>query len=594
MSTELDHLLPASFRLEENQMGWKAFSKALLNASRSGVFAVDKTGTIIISNQIVQKNFGLFPGTQLKTTMPDFWPLVESTLKDREYRRGISIQSEKASFIARISPISWKDNLIGVLCIYDDRTELEKITHKMFSFQQLSRELYGIINSSNDGLWICDGQANVIRINPASELINNVRADDVVGRNMQDLVNEGFVNRSVTLEVIKSGKKVNLLQTTKDGSKLVLTGNPVFDGEGKLIRVVVNERDITEIDSLRRELEEQESIKDGFRNQMLEMQLAELDSTRIIARSPSIAKVLGQAMKVAQVDSTVLILGESGTGKELIADLIHKYSNRCDRPLIKINCGAIPESLVESELFGYEKGAFTGAHAGGKPGHLELAHGGILLLDEIGELALSAQVKLLRFLEDGNVVRIGGTTGRHLDVRILAATNRHLKDMVDGGEFRRDLYYRLHVIPLRIPPLRKRKECILPLIHHFIDHFKTKLGIKKQIRFSSKAIDALLTYSYPGNVRELMNVCERLVVMTEGEWIDIEDLPGAITTPSATDHLRRSIRHDDLTLQQLINAVEREALATAMKQHGTQARAAIALGINQSTIARKLKKYGLN
>ncbi|MCP4687292.1 MAG: PAS domain-containing protein, partial [Desulfobacterales bacterium] len=445
MTTELGRLFLTPTAALKDQLDWKTFSKALLNATRNGVFAVDGSGFIIISNQVVQKIFGLFPGSLLKTTLPEIWPRVERALKDRKSRTGIPVQKGGGSFLMRMGPILWKDTPVGALCILDDRTELEKITHEMLSFQELSRELDAIIDSSNDGLWVCDADAVVTRINSASERMNNIRAEEVVGRGMEALVNEGLVDRSVTLEVIKSKRVRNILQTTRDGRKLMLTGSPVFDDKGALFRVVVNERDITEIDDLRRGLEEQEAIKDGVRRQMLEMQLAEVESNRIIARSPGMNRILRQAMKVAGVDSTVLILGESGAGKGMIADLIHKYSGRSRQPMIKINCGAIPESLVESELFGYEKGAFTGAGKNGKPGHLELAHGGILFLDEIADLPLPSQVKLLRFLEDGSIIRVGGTAGRSLDVRILAATNRELEAMVERKEFRRDLYYRLNV-----------------------------------------------------------------------------------------------------------------------------------------------------
>src|SRR6266702_5235439 len=378
-------------------------------------------------------------------------------------------------------------------------------------YQELTRVHDAIIDSLADGLWICDGEANVLRINQASERLNAIEAVQVVGRNMKDLIAAGVFDRSATLEVIRTRAPVNMLQSRK-GRKLVLTGTPVFDDAGALIRVVVYERDVTELDALQRELEQQEAIKDRFRNQMLEMQLEEIESRRVIAKSPCMQKALRQAIKVSAVDSTVLILGESGVGKGVFADLIHKYSSRSEKPLVKINCGAIPESLVEAELFGYDKGAFTGAQAKGKPGYFELADGGILFLDEIAELPLSSQVKLLRFLEDGRVMRVGGTQSRKLDVRIVAATHRDLHAMVDQGAFRLDLYYRLSVIPLHVPSLRERTECILPLLRHYLELLGERLGVRR--RFSRAATEALLAYPWPGNVRELMNLCERLVVMS--------------------------------------------------------------------------------
>lgn len=300
-------------------------------------------------------------------------------------------------------------------------------------------------------------------------------------------------------------------------------------------------------------------------------------------------KTLRQALKVSATDSSVLILGESGVGKGLIADLIHKHSGRSEKSLLKINCGAIPESLIEAELFGYEKGAFTGAQVGGKPGYFELADGGTLFLDEVAELPLLSQVKLLRFLEDGHVMRVGGVRSLMMDVRILAATNSNLEAMVEKGEFRLDLYYRLNVIPIHVPPLRERRECILPLLRHYIDLFAGKHGVRK--RLLRAASDALLSYSYPGNVRELINLCERLVVMTETEAIDLSDLPSDIVRDSGKEGLAPGAWPEQVTLEEARESVERSLLFQARERYGSQSRMAEALGINQSTIARKLKRY---
>ena len=574
---------------------WRSFSRALLNASVNAIFVVDRSGRIVISNQRVQKALGLFPGSLLPNTLPAFWPHVSRVLQIQEQIRDLPVQAGEISFLARVAPVLVKKRIIGVLCVLEDRTELEKTTRKMLSYQELSQELDAIIASSDDGLFICDGSGAILRINAASERLNMLRQADVVGRNIHELVDEGYIDNSVTLKVLKSRQRENLLQHTRSGRKLMLTGNPVFNPAGELIRVVVNERDITEIDALRKELEEQVAIKDRMRHQMLEMQLTELNATRIIARSPNMINALRQALKLSQVNTTVLIVGESGCGKGVIADLIHNHSARAEHPMIKINCGAIPESLVETELFGYKKGAFTGADQRGKPGYLELADGGILFLDEIAELPLSSQVKLLRFLEDGKVSRVGGTYLRQLDVRILCATHRDLPNMVAEGGFRQDLFYRLHVIPVRVPPLRERRACVLPLIQHYLDHFSGQLGLQQPPRVAREAMDALISYPYPGNVRELMNLCERMVVMAEGGRINMGDLPASVMAASAgainecADELE-----EGTSLAQILETTERRVLGEARHRYHSQAQIAKALGVNQSTIARKLKKYGLN
>jgi len=569
------------------------FYQALVNAMDVGILAVNTSGMVILANRVSRESFGAYQGVHLNDVLPELWPKVAQRLLGRSRNAAeISVRGTESNFLARVSPMLVDQEQVGAVCVFVESTELENMAKQMAFFQELTRELDTIIDSSSDGLWICDADAKVIRINPASERINNIKAADVVGRNMRDLVNARVFDRSATLEVLRTGSRVNLLQQ-REGRKLITTGTPVYDANDRITRVVVSERDITEIDSLQRELEDQEAIKDQFRNQMLEMQQEQqLENQQIIARSPSMIKALRQALKVSKVESTVLILGPSGVGKGLFADLIHKNSERSDKPLIKINCGAIPESLIESELFGYDKGAFTGAQSGGKPGYFELADGGILFLDEIAELPLPSQVKLLRFMEDGTIMRLGSTRSRHVNVRILAATHRNLEQMVEEGKFRLDLYYRLKVIPIHVPALNERKECLLPLILHYIEWYAKKHKTVK--RLSRAACDTLLAYPFPGNVRELMNLCERLVVMTETELIGLQDLPSDVAQSDTTQGGIPSQWPESITLPQMIESAERSLLAHALKQHNNQAEMAESLGVSQPTIARKLKKYGLS
>lgn len=460
------------------------------------------------------------------------------------------------------------------------------------TIQELTWEHDAIIDSSSDGLFVCDGKGRILRVNPASERINNASASQLVGRDYLEAAEEGLlILPSAALEAIKKRELVSLLQENRHGRKLISTATPVFDDAGELIRVVVSERDITETDRLQRQLEEQQAIGNQFRHQVLELQQEQLDKQQVIAKSPGMVKALKQALKVSEVDSTVLLLGESGVGKGLFADLIHKNSRRSEQPIIKINCGAIPENLIEAELFGYEKGAFTGA-VGNKPGHLELADGGIIFLDEIADLPLSSQVKLLRFMEDGKITRLGGTQSQQVDVRILAATNRDLQQMVNNGSFRLDLYYRLSVIPLSIPALRERKECLTPLIRAYIDHFAKRSGSDK--RLTAAALDILTSYSYPGNVRELMNICERLVVMSDTDLLDVIDLPQSVLADADNNaELVLGNWPAEMDMTQILESVERRVLLEASKRHRRQQQIAAALGMSQPTVARKLHKYGI-
>ncbi|HBA89802.1 MAG TPA: Fis family transcriptional regulator [Geobacter sp.] len=567
------------------------FYQAMVNAMDVGILAVNTSGMTILANRTARECFGACQGVHLNDVLPELWPQVAQKLRGRSRSVEISVRGTEKNYLVRVSPMLLDQEQLGAVCVFVESTELEEMAKQTAFFKELTLELDTIIDSSSDGLWICDADANVIRINPASERINNIQAGDVVGRNMHDLVNLRVFDRSVTLEVLRTGAVVNLLQQ-REGKKLITTGTPVFDSNKRITRVVVSERDITEIDNLQRELEEQETIKDQIRNQMLEMQQEALEMRHIVAKSPNMIKAFRQALKVSKVGSTVLILGESGVGKGLFADLIHKNSERADKPLIKINCGAIPESLIESELFGYEKGAFTGAQTGGKPGYFELADEGILFLDEIAELPLSSQVKLLRFMEDGCIMRLGGTRSRKVDVRILAATHRNLERMVEEGKFRLDLYYRLKVIPIYVPSLKERRECVLPLILHYIDSYAKKHGTPK--RLSRAACDTLLAYPFPGNVRELMNLCERLVVMSETEVVGLQDLPVDVVKADTAELAAGDVWPESITMPQVVESTERAMLAHALKVHGNQFNMAEALGVSQPTIARKLKKYGLS
>jgi PAS domain S-box-containing protein len=570
----------------------QSLAPTFLDALSVPLLACDARERIVFANPAAESQLNARVGMPLSDPLPKLAEAVGNFRRSATKNPPLTIlRGSSAPYLAMLSAVKDPDGQTLTLCLLPPAPSIPDSDRRVLDFEALTLELHAIIDSSSDGLFVCDGDANVIRVNPASERIHKRLASEMVGRNMRELIPEGFIDRSAALEASQQKKKVSLLQNMPGGGKLISIGTPVFDPAGELIRVVVSERDITEIDRLQRELENQEAIKDQFRHQMLEMQQAELESRRIIARSPNMIKALRQAMKVATADSSVLILGESGVGKGVVADMIHSHSRRADRPLIKINCGAIPESLVEAELFGYEKGAFTGASPGGKPGQFELAHEGILFLDEVAELPLAAQVKLLRFLEDGRITRLGGTEERKVDVRVLAATHRDLEEMIAKGSFRLDLYYRLNVIPIHIPALRERKDCLVPLIRHYIDHFSVISSASK--RLSRSALDALVNYSFPGNVRELMNISERLVVMSETEVIDLDDLPSQIAGSVKANVPEDLAWPETMTLQQALETVERNLLTRARERYRNQSMIAEALGVNQSTIARKLKRYGL-
>ncbi|HBG72209.1 MAG TPA: hypothetical protein DDX05_00935 [Deltaproteobacteria bacterium] len=303
----------------------------------------------------------------------------------------------------------------------------------------------------------------------------------------------------------------------------------------------------------------------------------------IVGESAAINKVFSLVERISASDSTVLILGESGTGKELVATALHYQSNRKGKPLIKVNCAALPEGLIESELFGHEKGAFTGA-VRRKPGRFELANGGTIFLDEIGDVPLSTQSKILRVIQERQFERIGGTTTMTVDVRIIAATNRNLEEEVRVGRFREDLYYRLNVIPLVLPPLRERREDIPGLIEFFMEKYRKKLS--KNVRLSGETVEALLSYDYPGNVRELENAIERCVTLSGSNVIGKEDLPDTVAN-------RQQVAGSLLLSDVAADAEKNHILEVLKTTRGGKTSAAKILGISRKTLWEKMNVYGI-
>lgn len=434
----------------------------------------------------------------------------------------------------------------------------------------LIRELEAIINSSYDGIFITDGHGKVLRLNTAYERITGIRSAEVLGKTMHQLVQEKYYDQSVTLLVLKEKKCVTINQTVKGNRRILVTGSPIFNENGDIFRVVTNVRDITDLMNLRDELSHLRALT--------------IKADNFIYRSPAMTRVAELAHKVASVDSTVLITGESGTGKEVIAKLIHKWGKGLEKPFIKVNCAAIPDQLLESELFGYEGGAFTGALREGKPGLFELAHDGTLFLDEIGDMPLLLQTKLLRAIQEKEVVRVGGKRPVAVNVRIIAATNRDLEDMVQTGHFRQDLYYRLMVIPISLPPIRERPEDIPALIQYFLDKFNNHFKYNKYL--TDQAAQKLVNYSWPGNVRELENVIERMMVTASGDELDMMHLPEAICSqhylPKRGTKLKSAVEQTELYL-----------LTETYRECCSWPKVAAVLGIDKATVFRKAAKYGL-
>jgi len=459
---------------------------------------------------------------------------------------------------------------------------------------ELIHRLETIIDSSSDGIWVCDGQGIVVSINKASEVLNGIRAEDVIGFDVESLLEKDVFDKSVTTLVLKTGKRETILQhVNKTDRLLLLTATPTLDIDGNIQLVVVNERDMTELDKLKNQYEQSQQVNEKYREEFTDRSLLELERRNIIADSKKMQQILQMSLKLSHLGATnILVTGASGTGKGLIAKVIHKNSIRKSNPFVEINCAALPENLLEAELFGYESGAFTGASKKGKAGLFELAQGGTLFLDEIGDMPINLQSKLLKYLDDKQFRRVGGTKVIQVECVTIAATNRDLLERVRINLFREDLYYRLSSFTLDIPSLCERTEDIPGLVRFYLDKYNKKYKTKKII--GSAAMLSLQNYSFPGNIRELKNILENAVVLSDENGIDSYILASIDENYSVrlSSELKVGEKHPkDLT--STLNQVERQLLIRARKECKTTRLMAVYLNISQPSVVRKLKKHEL-
>lgn len=446
--------------------------------------------------------------------------------------------------------------------------------------------LDAIIEHSFDGIYITDGNANTIKMNSAYETITGLKKEEMMEKNMEDLVRKGIISDSGSLLVIKNKQPVTLYQEFKTGKKALITSSPIFDETGRVAMVVTNVRDLTEIYSLKEEVERKDRKKEKLEKEIKNLKEALFD-TEFVARDKNILSALYLANRAAPLDVTLLLTGETGAGKEMFAKYIYQNSKRREKAFLKINCGALPKDLIESELFGYEKGAFTGANREGKIGLFEAADKGTLFLDEIGELPAALQVKLLRVLQEGEFEKVGSTKVQKCNVRIISATNRNLEEMVKNGEFRQDLYYRLCVFPIRIPPLRERPDDIEPLAERFLGEFNRKYGMRK--RFSVEVTAVLKRYNWPGNVRELRNIVERAMIMSQEDMIKKETLPKELKKKQ--EDARGILQGENFDLKKYLEEIEGQYLEQAFQKYKNVRDAARSLKMAPSTFVRKRKEY---
>lgn len=563
----------------------------ILRSTNDGLIAIDAQGRITLFNRSAERITGFKEKAVLGMPIEE---VITSTRLPHILKTGESELNQKqplgnTTIITSRMPVKDEEgNVIGAVAIFRDISEVMDLTHQIYKLKEMQSLLEGIFHSTQDAISVCDENGIGVLINPAYTRVTGFTEKDIIGKPVTVDIAEGD---SVHLQVLKTKKPVKNVRLKLGPQKkevLVHAAPIIVDGELKGSVGILH--DLTEIKKLTDEL--------VTAKQIIRKLEAKYLFDDIIAEDEGMIAALEKAKQAAVTPATVLLRGESGTGKELFAHAIHNLSERRYNQFVRVNCAAISETLLESELFGYVEGAFTGARKGGKRGLFEEAHGGTIFLDEITEIPISTQVKLLRVLQEREVVRVGSTKPVNIDVRIIAATNVALEDAVREGRFREDLYYRLNVIPIEIPPLRKRKKDIYPLVLHLIKKFNQEYGRNVE-GISKEALESLMSYDWPGNVRELENYIGRTFINMKytDKIIEEEYLPKILErgqSPIEALKVQKEFLIDGKikSLKEVVEASEKEHIEKVLnKFHGNKTLAAKELKISLRNLYYKMEKY---
>ncbi|WP_247647561.1 sigma-54 interaction domain-containing protein [Desulfovibrio desulfuricans] len=458
----------------------------------------------------------------------------------------------------------------------------------MYNPHMLADYVEQLCDTFRDAICVTDKEGIVTLVNKRHAELTGIAREKMIGSRIQDMVQNGIFDVVLNPRIVETGQKVSSVQNLYNGRTLLLDGHPVKDATGQVAYVVTVIRDITALTELREEITAQRELLETFQN--LSSEGVTGNQYPRVVQSPVMQRLYAEASAIAETDATVLLLGETGVGKDVVARHIHHNSMRSDAPFIKVDCGSIPENLIETELFGYVPGSFSGASKNGKAGLVEAASSGTLFLDEIGELPMTMQSRLLRVLQDWEVLRVGATVPKKVDVRVIAATNKELEREVARGAFRSDLYYRLKVAVLNIPPLRSRRVDILPLAQSFLTFYGKKY--RKAVSLSEDAKQVLQNHTWPGNVRELENLVQGLVVTCKHGLVGVRDLAGIRPLPpcESSDGQYALPSIEGRSLKSIMKEVETAVIEKGMQRYGSISELSRQFQMDRSTIFRKVKE----
>ena len=558
-----------------------------LDSMANGVIAIDREGTIIVFNDAAARLLGVGKGDALGRRLLDIVPNsgLVNVLRTGAPETGRPQRIGARAVIADRAPIFRDGELIGAVSVFQDVTEMEKMSRELDSTRALARTLEEVLAGAGEWMVVVDANGIVTMISEEYAEFNGTTVADAVGKHVTQVIENTRMHAVVKTGTAEIGERMTI-----HGRALIVNRIPLKDGDrviGAYGRVVF--KTVEQLRELASKMNLLESKVKYYEEELTHLRGARYTFGSIVGAGPAITAAKEEAERASRTDSTVLLRGETGTGKELFAHAIHAAGPRRSGPFIKLNCAAVPAELLESELFGYEEGAFTGARRGGKPGKFELAAGGTLFLDEIGDMPLPMQGKLLRVLQEKEVDRLGGTGSRRLDLRLIAATGRNLEEMVGQGTFRADLYYRVNVIPIRIPPLREHPEDLPAISEAFLARLSADTGEPRR-RLSAGLLDIFRAYPWPGNVRELQNGLERAVAMSPREELRPEHFPGHLLRFA---HGARKAGGAG-SLASVKAEAERSAILSALAAvGGNRTRAAELLRIHRVKLHEKIKRHGI-